>query len=82
MIKWPNDILVKSKKISGILSEAVFKNNKSKYLIVGVGINVNSTSQDFDTENFKYRLEPTSVKSETGGSCSREDLILVFLVSL
>ena len=80
-VKWPNDILVKSKKISGILSEAVFKNNKSKYLIVGVGINVNSTSQDFDTENFKYRLEPTSVKSETGGSCSREDLILVFLVS-
>lgn len=36
-IKWPNDILVDNKKISGILIEY-----SSDYVVVGIGINVNS----------------------------------------
>jgi len=38
-IKLPNDILIKNKKICGILQETVQKNN-IKYLIVGIGINL------------------------------------------
>lgn len=41
-IKWPNDILVKDKKISGILAETVFRNNELKGIIIGVGINLNA----------------------------------------
>ena len=35
----PNDILIDRKKVCGILQEIVFKNN-SKYLIIGIGINI------------------------------------------
>ena len=37
-IKWPNDILIKGKKICGILQEVIEFKNK-KYLIIGIGIN-------------------------------------------
>ncbi|GIW23300.1 MAG: biotin--[acetyl-CoA-carboxylase] ligase [Candidatus Sericytochromatia bacterium] len=42
-IKWPNDILLNDtkKKISGILVESKVINNEVKYLIVGIGININ-----------------------------------------
>ena len=41
-IKWPNDLLIKKNKICGILQEVINFNNKT-FLIVGVGINTNST---------------------------------------
>ena len=40
-IKWPNDLLIKNKKVCGILQEKIDKNGK-KYLIVGLGINTNT----------------------------------------
>ena len=42
VIKKPNDILIKNQKIGGILQETVFK-EKKKFLIVGIGINVNKS---------------------------------------
>ncbi len=39
-IKWPNDILINKKKVSGVLSELIERDNKL-YLIIGVGINCN-----------------------------------------
>ena len=41
-VKLPNDILIYKKKVCGILQEIIFKNN-IKYLIIGVGININSS---------------------------------------
>lgn len=38
IIKWPNDLMIKKKKICGILQEVIEANSK-KYLIIGVGIN-------------------------------------------
>ena len=43
-IKWPNDVLVSEKKISGILLEMGTDRNKDRFFIVGIGINVNSTT--------------------------------------
>jgi len=40
IIKWPNDLLFKGKKLCGILTENVF--SKEKFAIVGVGINTNN----------------------------------------
>jgi BirA family transcriptional regulator, biotin operon repressor / biotin---[acetyl-CoA-carboxylase] ligase len=39
-IKWPNDILIDGKKVSGILIENEVKGNKVTFSIVGIGINV------------------------------------------
>ena len=42
LIKWPNDIFVKGKKIAGILSEVSGTSGRLEYVVVGIGINVNS----------------------------------------
>ena len=39
-IKWPNDILVNDKKVSGILIETIYEGNKKACSIVGIGINI------------------------------------------
>jgi len=43
-VKWPNDVLVQGKKISGILCEVV-ESNKNVYGILGIGLNVDSTEE-------------------------------------
>ena len=45
--KWPNDVLVGGKKICGILSERV-DNGKQSGIIVGIGLNVNMSSEEAD----------------------------------
>ncbi|MBA4312851.1 MAG: biotin--[acetyl-CoA-carboxylase] ligase [Chlorobiaceae bacterium] len=39
--KWPNDVYLKGKKVCGILSEAVFENNRLTGIVIGIGLNVN-----------------------------------------
>lgn len=46
-IKWPNDILAGTKKLGGILIEPIWKNNKIRHVVIGIGLNVNQT--DFPT---------------------------------
>ncbi len=58
-IKWPNDILVSYKKISGILIENSIQGNKINHSIVGVGVNINQTV-------FPNGLKATSLKKITG----------------
>ncbi|MBQ3311895.1 biotin--[bacterium] len=45
-IKWPNDILINNKKISGILAESVIKSGYMQGIVLGIGINLNSKTND------------------------------------
>ena len=44
--KWPNDILIDKKKVSGILIENIIYQEKPKALIIGLGLNINSDEQE------------------------------------
>jgi BirA family transcriptional regulator, biotin operon repressor / biotin---[acetyl-CoA-carboxylase] ligase len=43
-IKWPNDVLVNDRKISGILAEALSDGSESLRLVLGIGVNLNHRS--------------------------------------
>lgn len=45
-LKWPNDILVKGKKICGILSESAGEPDRIYFAVTGIGLNVNMTRED------------------------------------
>lgn len=47
-IKWPNDIMAGSNKLSGILIETMIRGSKIYHTVIGIGINVNQ--QQFSTE--------------------------------
>jgi BirA family biotin operon repressor/biotin-[acetyl-CoA-carboxylase] ligase len=49
-IKWPNDIMVKDKKVCGILTELSAEAERVAWVILGIGINVNHQEQDFPEE--------------------------------
>ena len=45
-VKWPNDVYYQDKKVGGILTEMSAEADKINFVVVGVGINVNSKSAD------------------------------------
>ena len=49
--KWPNDVYVNDKKISGVLLEGVSFNGTIEAIIIGVGINVNSSEMDIEIKD-------------------------------
>jgi len=49
-IKWPNDIIIDGKKVCGILTEMHADIDRIHYVVVGIGINVNMTQEDFPTD--------------------------------
>lgn len=75
-IKWPNDIVMNGKKVCGILTEMSCELNMINYVIMGVGINVNLDSEDFQGEVSKVG---TSLKIETGEKINRKELLGLFL---
>ena len=48
-LKWPNDIMIRRKKAGGILTESVLQPDQSPVAVVGIGINVNTTLEQFPT---------------------------------
>lgn len=76
-LKWPNDVLINGKKICGILAEMNAEVTRVRYLVIGVGINVNHTSFPDD-----LRDSATSLRMATGSVRSRVDLCAALLKSL
>jgi BirA family transcriptional regulator, biotin operon repressor / biotin---[acetyl-CoA-carboxylase] ligase len=76
-LKWPNDLLLKGKKFCGILTEMNAEATQVRYLVVGIGINVNQAK--FPPE---LREIATSLKIETGTEWSRVELCVALLKSL
>jgi BirA family biotin operon repressor/biotin-[acetyl-CoA-carboxylase] ligase len=56
-IKWPNDILVKGRKLCGILTELRAETDRVAFVVVGIGINVNTKSSQLLPEAASLRVE-------------------------
>ncbi len=69
-IKWPNDVVIKGRKLCGILTEMSAEVRQVNYIVIGVGINANLTS--FPEE---IREIATSLKLELGRDINRAELI-------
>lgn len=73
-LKWPNDVLIGKKKVSGILLESSSLGEKINKIVVGIGVNVNQPYFQG-----KYLTEPTSLKLESKQLVSREKLFAEIL---
>jgi len=69
-VKWPNDLMLNGKKVGGILTEMHAETTLVRFMIVGIGINVNQ-------EKFPAELSgiATSLRAETGKNQSRLELL-------
>lgn len=75
-IKWPNDIYLNGKKLTGILTEMKCEIDCINYIIIGIGINVNMDSSDFNEE---VKDKATSLFLEEGHKFNRTEILTSFL---
>lgn len=77
-IKWPNDVLIGGKKISGILSETVMQGNSFKGLVLGIGVNLNAKPEDLKQVKDK---EVTALNIELGRDYIDKNLFMERLLN-
>src|SRR6266851_3320983 len=73
-LKWPNDLLIGGKKVGGILTEMHAEPGQIRFVIVGIGLNVNQ-------EKFPAELagSATSLRVASGHTQSRPELLVRLL---
>jgi BirA family biotin operon repressor/biotin-[acetyl-CoA-carboxylase] ligase len=76
LLKWPNDIMLKNKKLGGILCELVVNKERKYTVVIGIGINQNIPLDEIPP---KLQNCTTSIKIEMGEDTSREELIALIL---
>lgn len=74
-VKWPNDILVQERKISGMLTELEAESDQVNFINIGIGINVNNDPSSSGPQ-------ASSIKKILGESVSRKELLARFLDEL
>lgn len=78
-IKWPNDLLLKGKKIAGILTELQAELDRVRHVIIGIGIDVQQSPSDFPAE---LRGTVTSLKMALDRPVDRPALATALLREL
>jgi BirA family transcriptional regulator, biotin operon repressor / biotin---[acetyl-CoA-carboxylase] ligase len=78
-IKWPNDLLLRGKKVAGILTELSAELDRVKSVVLGIGLNINLNASEFAPE---LRPLATSLKIETGRTFDRAALAASILREL
>ena len=78
-IKWPNDVLIRGKKVAGILTEMSAELDHLKELVLGIGIDVNLEPGEFPSA---LRKIATSIRIESGQKIDRAALAVAILREL
>jgi BirA family biotin operon repressor/biotin-[acetyl-CoA-carboxylase] ligase len=79
LIKWPNDILLRDRKIAGLLNEIHSEMDRIHFVILGIGVNLNLDKRMFSKE---IRAGATSLKIEMGQAISRKIFLQTLLQEL
>ena len=77
-LKWPNDVLINGKKVSGILVESEVKGDELEYVTMGIGVNVNFDVADLPDISYPA----TSLQLECGRPVSRVAIVCSLLKAL
>ncbi|RPI32190.1 MAG: biotin--[acetyl-CoA-carboxylase] ligase [Actinomycetota bacterium] len=78
-IKWPNDLFVGDRKAGGILLEVAGEQDVVEWVIVGIGINVNTEYAELPVD---LRRTAISLKMATGDPVDRSELLARILLAL
>jgi BirA family biotin operon repressor/biotin-[acetyl-CoA-carboxylase] ligase len=78
-LKWPNDVLVGNKKISGTLIELSTEADAVRFVVIGIGININMEKADMDAE---IQEKATSLLNETKNRYERSRICGMLLNNL
>jgi len=70
-IRWPNDLFLGGRKVGGVLNEMRASQGGIRYLVMGIGINVNQEKNDF---SLSLRGLATSLRLESGRIWDRQVL--------
>jgi len=71
-VKWPNDLLLGKEKLAGMLSEMETRGDMVRFLVIGIGINVNN-----DPGNKEFKA--VSLKNVLKKTLSRKQILIAFL---
>lgn len=78
-VKWPNDVLIRRRKVAGILVEAVWTGAEVDSLVLGMGVNVSPEAAPPESQ---LTFPATSLKGELGKAVQRPALLRDILLSL
>lgn len=78
-VKWPNDVVAGGKKLCGILAEASTSGERTSFVVVGFGINVNVRHDEFPAE---WADRSCSCRTLTGSEWNRGDVLARLLSAL
>ena len=73
-VKWPNDIIIKNKKVCGVLIET-YKSDNQMNIIIGIGLNVNQ-------EDYSHLPKAGSIFTQTGKKLDLEEILSDLLTKL
>jgi BirA family biotin operon repressor/biotin-[acetyl-CoA-carboxylase] ligase len=76
-LKWPNDVVIDKKKVCGILTEMNAESTRVRYIVIGIGINVNQSAFPAELQTIA-----TSLRLVSGAEWSRVELCAALLKSL
>jgi BirA family biotin operon repressor/biotin-[acetyl-CoA-carboxylase] ligase len=78
-IKWPNDVLLSGKKVAGLLTEMSAEQDRVRYVVLGIGVNVNMGLRELPAD---VRPLATTLSIASGRTVDRTELLRQLLGQL
>lgn len=78
-VKWPNDVLLRGRKVAGLLNEMSAETESIHFVVLGIGVNLNMSADQFPPD---LRYPATSLAIELGRPVARAGFCRILLEEL